>query len=147
MVAEITLGTWVKFLAKGPGNRHETGIWAPTLSSSFQAGLEPPAERSRADVYLLAQRFLWARNRVNHCEPVVFGFPLQGQMTANRKRRRLTPHQLLDDVRDLAAAMDTSVGSWVASWGDIDILLTDPLIADTLAFMDRQPWLAVEGRR
>ena len=147
VVAEIMLGTWVKLLAKGPEGRHETGLWVPTLSMAFQSGLTPSESRSRADVYLLAQRFLWARNRVNHCEPVVFGFPLPGQMTADHKRRRLTPYQLLDDVRELAASMSVTVGHWVASWTEVDTLLADPLVGDALAFMDRQPRIAVEGRR
>jgi len=147
VVAEIMLGTWVKLLAKGPGGRHETGIWIPALSSAFQGGMTPPERRGRADVYAPAQRFLWARNRVNHCEPVVFGFPLPGQMTADGKHRRLTPRQLLDDVRTLATMMDVAVGSWMASWVDADTLLADPLAGNALAFMDRQPRISLEGLR
>jgi len=147
VVAEVMLGTWVKLLGPGIGNRHETGLWVPALAACFQKGAAHQSGRPRSDVHLLAQRLLWARNRVNHCEPVVFGFPLPGQLTAARQRRRLTPHQLLDDVRALAGCMDAAVGAWVGSWSDADALLADPLLGDALAFMDRQPRIVMEGRR
>jgi hypothetical protein len=117
------------------------------LSTAFQHGVAAGQVRTRAEVFELAQRVNWARNRVNHCEPVVFGFPLPGQMTANRQRRRATPHQILDDARALATATSTPVATWLDAWSELDSLLADAQVAQALAFKDRDPGISLEGRR
>jgi hypothetical protein len=116
VVAKIMLGTWVQLLARGPRGIKEDGLWIPALSSVFQAD-RSTTPLTRIDVHGLALRLRWARNRVNHCEPVVFGFPLVGQMTRAQALRRLTPQQMLDDLRRLAFMMDPAVGCWLSSWG------------------------------
>ncbi|MDR3106799.1 MAG: hypothetical protein LBU05_01170 [Bifidobacteriaceae bacterium] len=74
VVAQVMLGTWLQLLARGATGQQETLVWAPALSQAFQADL-PTQPHTRAEAYALAQRLVWARNRVFHCEPVVFGFP------------------------------------------------------------------------
>jgi hypothetical protein len=147
VVQQVMLGTWVKLLARGPRGRYEAGIWNRALAQVFHEAVAVGTTRGRAQVYELAQHLLWARNRVGHCQPVVFGFPLVGQLTAAGQHRRLTPHQLLDDVRTLVESMSTPVGGWIKTWDEIDGLLADPLVGRALAFMDRQPRVVMEGRR
>ena len=84
---------------------------------------------------------------MNHCETVVFGFPLPGQITGAGKRRRVTPHRVLDDVRALATAMDGSVSAWLNAWTDLDQLLADSRVADALAYKSRDPGISMQGRR
>jgi hypothetical protein len=98
-------------------------------------------------VYTLAKRLNWARNRVNHCEPVIFGFPLKGQITAQGTRLRTTPHQLLDDARTLCGFMNTEVADWLGDWRDFEDLLARPQVAVALRYIDRQPGIALQGRR
>ncbi|MDR1188371.1 MAG: hypothetical protein LBK95_13105 [Bifidobacteriaceae bacterium] len=147
VVARLMLGTWVQLLAPGAGGRQEAGLWNPALAAAFQSDAEPGRTRTRSDVYALAQRLLWARNRTNHCEPVVFGFPLAGQMTASGKHRRLTPLQLLDDVRQLAGFIDSDIGAWLDTWRSSEEMLAGELAGHALAFMDHQPRVLMEGRR
>jgi hypothetical protein len=147
VVQQLTLGTWVKFLTRGPRGRYQAHIWNRALQPAFQAGSSIGVTRGRAEVHELAQHLLWARNRIGHCQPVIFGFPLVGQLTSNGQHRRLTPHQLLDDTRALIGFINEPVGQWVDTWNDIDTMLTDPLAAQALAFMDRQPRIIMEGRR
>jgi hypothetical protein len=116
------------------------------LSHAFQTDLAAQSH-TRAEVYALAQRLVWARNRVFHCEPVVFGFPLPGFRTADGRARRATPHQILDDVRGLTGMMSQVAGDWLASWTRIDQLLADPLVDAALTYMDTRSRLAMEGRR
>ena len=92
-------GTWVNLLDTGARGNYEADLWRPAISGSFQAD-QPTAPHPRAQVHALVKRMNWARNRVNHCEPVIFGFPRKGQITAQGVRLRTTPHQLLADARN-----------------------------------------------
>jgi hypothetical protein len=143
VVAHLMLGTWVQILAPGAQGRQEAVIWQPALASAFQRS-RPLA---RADAFELAQRVNWARNRVNHCEPVVFGFPLPGQVTAKGRRRRVTPQQVLDDSRELVAAVDPAVAAWIGTWAEIDGLLADPRVGAALAYKAADRGIHLEGRR
>jgi len=147
VVAQLMFGTWVQVLAPGARRCQETAIWQPALAPAFQHAVVPGQARGRAEVFELAQRVNWARNRVNHCESVVFGFPLPGQITANRQRRRATPHQVLDDARALVTAMNDQVAAWLDAWDELDALLADAQVARALAFKDRDPGISLEGRR
>jgi hypothetical protein len=147
VVAGIMLGTWVQLLAPGARRRQDAAIWKPVLATAFQRDLASGKTRTRIEVFELAQRVNWARNRVNHCEPVVFGFPLPGQLTADGERRRATPHQILDDTKALTAAMNLSVEEWLNIWANIDQLLADPRVASALAFKARDKGISLEGRR
>ncbi|MDR2564460.1 MAG: hypothetical protein LBC97_00080 [Bifidobacteriaceae bacterium] len=146
VVAQVMLGTWLQLLARGANGQQEALVWVPALSRAFQADL-PAQPHSRAQVYALAQRLVWARNRVFHCEPVVFGFPLPGFRTRDGRARRATPHQILDDVRSLAGMTSRAARDWLGSWDRIDSLLADPLADAALAYMGTRPRLAMEGRR
>lgn len=147
VVAQMMLGTWVQVLAPGARRRQEATVWQPVLAAAFQQGVAAGQVRTRAEVFELAQRVNWARNRVNHCEPVVFGFPLPGQMTATRQRRRATPHQILDDARALVAAMSGPVAAWLDAWNDMDTLLASTQVTQALASQGRDPGISLEGRR
>jgi hypothetical protein len=68
-------------------------------------------------------------------------------MTAAREHRRVTPLQMLDDVRELVGFMDTEMGAWLNAWADIETLLNDELVSQALAFMDQQSRVVMEGRR
>jgi len=146
VIAQVMLGTWVQLLGAGPNSNYDQDLWQPALEPVFQAG-DPTPARTRVEVHALAQRLNWARNRVNHCEPVVFGFPLAGQKTAAGNRRRITPHQLLDDARAIASYIDPAVGQWISSWTAIDKLLAHPRVSEALEYIDNQPGIAIDGRR
>lgn len=147
VVAQLMLGTWVQILAPGVRRLQERLIWQPVLASAFQHATTSSQVRTRAQVFELAQRLNWARNRVNHCEPVVFGFPLPGQINTTGQRRRATPQQILDDIRTLAAAMNGSVATWLDAWVELDQLLADTRVAAALALKARDPGISLEGRR
>lgn len=145
VVAELMLGTWVQMLDRGVRDQQAGAVW-PTVRSAFEND-QPASARSRTEIHTLARRFQWARNRVNHCEPVIFGFPQLGQRTPDGRSRRLTPQQLLDDLRQLAACLNPVVGDWMSEWGRIDQLLgerTAQLALDAVASDQR---VSLEGRR
>jgi hypothetical protein len=146
VVAQAMLGTWVQLLARGPRGQKEAGLWVPALSAAFQAD-QPATPHVRAEVHALAQRLNWARNRVNHCEPVVFGFPLVGQKTPGQALKRATPQQILDDTRAITAMMDEPMGRWLGTWTQIDTLLAEPIVTDALNFIAAQSRISLEGRR
>ncbi|MDR0594416.1 MAG: hypothetical protein LBG60_14430 [Bifidobacteriaceae bacterium] len=98
-------------------------------------------------MYALTQRLVGARNRVFHCEPVVFGFPLPGQLTATGKQRRVTPRQALSDFRLLITMMSPDVAAWLATWDRIDSLLADPLVGLALDYMASRSRIDLEGER
>lgn len=143
VVAQLMFGTWVQILAPGAGGRQDALIWQPVLAPVFKHS----SAHTRSQVFALAQRVNWARNRVNHCEPIVFGFPFPGRFTATGQRRRATPGQILDDARELTSAIDGSVAAWVDSWAELDQLLSDRRVADALAFKARDRGISLEGRR
>jgi hypothetical protein len=133
VVSRIMLGTWVQLLAEGIDGKQDATIWQLALKPFFCHD----ASLDRSDVFRFAQRVNWARNRVNHCEPVVFGFPLPGQKTASGQTRRLTPLQVLNDTRKLVSTINPHVAAWVNTWNDLDGLANDPLVAAALAFKAR----------
>lgn len=130
VVAQLMLGTWVSLL--GRGDRKEDGtkarfhvtIWEPALKQSFE-GIE------RRPLHNAAMSLNWARNRINHCEPVVFGFPQPGLGTPGVQLRR-APHLVLEDARLFAKHLDPGLEQWLRRWTDVDRLLENPLVEAAL---------------
>ncbi|MDR0593702.1 MAG: hypothetical protein LBG60_10705 [Bifidobacteriaceae bacterium] len=146
VVAGMMFGTWVNLLDTGARGNYEADLWRPVISGVFQAD-QPTAPHPRAQVHALAKRMNWARNRVNHCEPVIFGFPRKGQITAQGLRLRTTPHQLLDDARTLCGFISPETAAWLAGWHQFEDVLATQQVAEALRYIDRQPGIALQGRR
>ncbi|MDR1441182.1 MAG: hypothetical protein LBJ02_02125 [Bifidobacteriaceae bacterium] len=146
VVAEMMFGIWVNLVDRGARGNYEADIWAPAVAAAFQAD-RPPTPHARSEVHALAKRLNWARNRVNHCEPVIFGFPRKGQITAQGTRLRTTPHQLLDDARTLCGFMSPEAAAWLGDWQEFEDLLAHPQVSEALRYIDGQPGMALQGRR
>ena len=128
VVAQVMLGTWVGLLDRGStlvgGGRadYERNLWDPVLINVFSAGGQAPV---RQDVHTLALRLNWARNRVNHCEPVVFGFPQRGQTGTKGTQIRRSPSRLLKDAHDLLHLVDPDLAVWLRGWTVVHSLAGD----------------------
>jgi hypothetical protein len=128
VVAQLMLGAWVDLLDRGERGQYVDELWL-VLRPVFRAG---ERELDRFAVHSLAKRFNWARNRVNHCEPVVFGFPLVGERSRDGRQRRLAPAVLLEDVRTLADLVDPAVAAWLRDCDAVDRLVAHPLAGRAL---------------
>jgi hypothetical protein len=113
IIAQVMLGTWVNLLGRGDkkvdGSRayYVRDLWEPAL----KLGLSAP----RRDVAQLAQRVNWARNRISHCEPVVFGFPMPGLGTDGIQVRR-SPALIFADVQKLLRFTTSNFAGWLDRW-------------------------------
>lgn len=136
VVAQLMLGTWVSLLGKGDRKRDGTkarfdrSFWAPALQHTFNTADRKALHRS-------AMSLNWARNRINHCEPVVFGFPQPGLGTAGVQLRR-APRLVLEDARSLVGHLDVDLKQWMRRWSEIDTLLMDPLMEAALDHIERE---------
>jgi len=63
----------------------------------------------------LRERINWARNRISHCEPVVFGLPMPGLGTG-RIRVRRSPALMFADVRTLLQLTTSDFAGWLDRW-------------------------------
>lgn len=141
VVANVMLGTWVNLL--GAGENREDGssvsyssvLWEPALRSAFPL--------PRREIARIAQRVNWARNRISHCEPVVFGFPMPGLGDGTAQVRR-SPGLILNDVRVLVSTVAPGLGLWMDRWDETEELLTSPLLKDALDFIARDPGVTLE---
>lgn len=146
IVAQLMLGAWTSLLDRGgslaQGGRadYESHLWKPALEVAFSAnGLVP----TRAEVHSLAQSINWARNRINHCEPVVFGFPQRGHSGTARVQDRHSPARVLDDMRKMMGYIDLPLQSWLKQWGDVDALVDNPKVSLALTYASSLPQVRV----
>lgn len=120
VVAEVMLGFWTNLLQNPASGDHER-IWREALAAVFNQRRDVAAW-NRHDAMQLVQRLNWARNRVNHCESVVFGFPQKG-VRPNGKQLRLPPEMILDDCRRLIGRFGSDLHAWISSSSATDALL------------------------
>ena len=125
VVAELMLGFWASLLQTPAGGQHQQ-LWTDALSGAFNSRTGLPPWR-RHDAMLVCKRLNWARNRVNHCESVIFGFPQKG--IVQQKQLRLPPLMILEDCRRVVGRFDSDVEGWMGS---------STTIADLLAQQDVQ---------
>lgn len=135
VVTQLMFGTWTNLLDRG-GTRadgtkanYADDLWKPALSTQFKYG-----SPTQQQVHTLTKRLNWARNRINHCESVVFGFPQPGQRGRSSKQIRRSPALLLQDARNLVGYTDPAMQTWLGKWTDIDQLLADPLAQAAIAY-------------
>lgn len=76
VVARLMFGAWASLLGRGATKVDGTSatyvatIWEQALKDGFKdVGV------TRKELRSTAMSLNWARNRISHCEPVVFGFP------------------------------------------------------------------------
>ncbi len=134
VVAQLMLGTWSGLLDRGgvtsePGDQtvladYESLLWTPALARAFTDRGRGAGISRRSDASRLVRSVGWARNRVNHCESVVFGIPQPGQ--GSDKQLRKTPGRVLEDVLVLARHLDSDVAEWIAGWPTPRRLIEDP---------------------
>lgn len=142
VVAQLMFGTWVSLL--GRGGRRPDGAKAAFASTVWQPALQQAFPRStRRDVHRLAMRLNWARNRINHCEPVVFGFPQPGTGQDGMQIRR-SPRLVLEDARELAEHLDSDLSDWLRRWNAVTALVGDPRAAAALDHVASDPHVALE---
>lgn len=130
VIAQLMFGSWASLLGRGGSKEDGTSaryiatIWEPALSSAFQ-------NVTRGELRRAAMSLNWARNRISHCEPVVFGFPQPG-LGSNGLQVRRAPHLVLEDARAFAAHLDHDLSLWLRKWHEIDHLLAEPLVHTAL---------------
>jgi len=130
VIAQLMFGSWSSLLGRGGPKQDGTSagypatIWKPALESGFRDVTRTEARRA-------AMSLNWARNRISHCEPVVFGFPQPGLGETGTQVRR-APSLVLEDARAFTAYFDPALSAWMRKWNEIDRLLEDPLVSDAL---------------
>lgn len=128
MVAELTMGFWAKLLATPGDADHASTIWSAGVSQVFnQQHVGDAVQWSQHDAMKICQRLTWARNRVNHCESVVFGFPQKG-MRHKGKQLRLSPKLILENCRSLAGRFDPNLEQWMRDSAVADELMEHPSV-------------------
>lgn len=120
VVAELMLGFWATLLQNPRSGDHER-LWLDALEPAFNSRPDV-AVWSRHDAMLIVQRLNWARNRVNHCESVVFGFPQKG--FGKSSQLRLPPTMILDDCRRVVGRFGSDLQDWVNTSTPTDALLS-----------------------
>jgi hypothetical protein len=125
-------GAWASLLGRGATKEDGTSatyvatIWEPALKDGFKdVGV------TRKELRSTAMSLNWARNRISHCEPVVFGFPQPGIGRPGVQVRR-APRLVLEDARVFAGYLDPDVGAWLRRWNEVESLLSDPLLEAAL---------------
>jgi hypothetical protein len=132
VVAELMLGFWSGLL-QTPAGGHHRQLWTDALDAAAfntRTGLSP---WSQHDAMLVCKRLNWARNRVNHCESVVFGFPQKGMVQG--KQLRLPPQMILEDCRRVVSRFNSDLEDWMSASSTADGLLAEPAV--------HQAWLHI----
>lgn len=140
VVAELMLGFWTSLLQTPGDADHSATIWAVGgVEAAFNrrsAGGQAPW--SQHDAMRVCQRLTWARNRVNHCESVVFGFPQKG-IRHQKRQLRLPPRMILEDCRRLVGRFDSDIESWMRTSAVVDHYLADPGAAAAWTEVEQRP--------
>lgn len=118
---------------------HEEGTPTPPVLMWISSPLTRNEQRC-ADSSRRTQRLNWARNRVNHCESVVFGFPQPGQ--AQGIQLRHSPAGIIEDCRVLVGRFSGEVEAWMRASTAVDQLVAHPLAQQALAYSARQSGLS-----
>ncbi|GAA4374103.1 hypothetical protein GCM10023166_25480 [Paeniglutamicibacter cryotolerans] len=151
LVAELRMGAWKNLLGKGGYASGVSVKYADTLWSgdsglggvfkARDAMTEPP---SFEQVSALVQRFVAARNRISHCEPVVFGFP-QPKKTKSGKLQRRTAAGLIADMRLLYSFIHPELEDWIFSQEATNTLLRKPLLLQVENYLKQQENVHISG--
>lgn len=137
VVAALMLGFWTALLRAPRDVDHEATLWTPALDGCFNGARQPSAAVwTMAQTQKRCQRLNWARNRVNHCESVVFGFPQPGQ--AQGIQLRHSPAGIIEDCRVLVGRFSGEVEAWMRASTAVDQLIAHPLAQQALAYSANQ---------
>lgn len=143
VVAQLMFGAWASLLGRGATKEDGTSaryiatIWEPALRDAFGNDV------TRKELRSTAMSLNWARNRISHCEPVVFGFPQPGIGQPGVQVRR-APHLVLEDARAFAAHIDPDLATWLRRWNDIVRLLADPLLDAALDHIAKEDAVSLQ---
>lgn len=136
ILSHLPMSFWVKLLEQPGDADHHTTIWEAGVAHLFNSG--DTVTWNRKVAMRVCQRLIWARNRVNHSEPVVFGFPQKG-IRHEGKQVRVSARTIIEDCRVVTGRFDEHLGEWMRSLTELDELLDDPLTV--------QAWASVRERR
>ena len=137
VVASLMMGFWAGLLRTPRDVDHEATLWTPALEHCFNDRRGSDAsELTMSAAQKILQRVNWARNRVNHCESVVFGFPQPGQLQGGQLR--FSPASIVEECRALVGRFSPEVEEWMRSSTAIDNLLTDPVAQQALNYSATQ---------
>lgn len=131
VVAELMLGFWSGLLQTPAGGQHQR-LWTDALDGAFNTRAGLP-QWTRHDAMLVCKRLNWARNRVNHCESVVFGFPQKGMVQS--RQLRLPPAMILEDCRKVIGRFGSHLQDWMTTSTAAADLLNKPEV--------HQAWLHI----
>ena len=141
VVSRLPMSFWAKLLENPGDAKHSETVWAAGVDEVFNAQGLPHWTQRQA--MRMCQRLQWARNRVNHCESVVFGFPQKG-IRHDNKQLRLSPHLIVENCRQLAGRFDPMMEEWMRSVTEIDDLLNDASIHKARSMIDSRPGIITE---
>lgn len=145
MVAELMMGFWAQLLAEPGDADHESTIWLAGVNQVFnQQHTSDAVEWSQHDAMTICQRLTWARNRVNHCESVIFGFPQKG-IRHNGKQLRLSPKLILENCRRLAGRFDSDFEQWMRDSTNADELLNHPSVISAWSETEKRSNVVTEN--
>lgn len=138
VVATLMMGFWASLLRTPHDVDYEETLWVPALRGCFNNKLQScyPV-LTMSDAQKICQRLNWARNRVNHCESVVFGFPQPGQVQGGQLR--YSPASIVEECRALVGRFSTDVEAWMRASTSVDALIADPAAQHALTFSTGQP--------
>ncbi|WP_032402303.1 MULTISPECIES: hypothetical protein [Nocardiaceae] len=137
VVAALMMGFWAGLLRTPRDVDHEATLWVPALEKCLNDRRDPLApELTMSAAQKILQRLNWARNRVNHCESVIFGFPQPGQRQGGQLR--YAPASIIEECRTLVGRFSTDVEAWMRSSTAIDDLIADSAAQNALAYSSAQ---------
>lgn len=137
IIAELMMGFWAALLRQPGDAQHLQTLWSPALNGCFNQNRQSHQQVWQMhDALKVCQRLNWARNRVNHCESVVFGFPQPGQ--GQGVQIRYSPGAIVQECRALVGRFDREVEAWMRSSSAVDHLIAAPAAKQALAYSASQ---------
>ena len=135
VVARLMLGFWTGLLDAGGYYGSEPQAFKADYEQSFRSTLQRAFHGGRAEARTATARFTreWVhsiatvmqdlRNRAAHHEPLVGGFPLNGQKDRHGNPTRLTVRQGREAYLLLARMINRDLGAWLAANSTVPALL------------------------
>lgn len=152
LIAELKMGAWRNLLSKGSYSggvsvKYDQTLWPGDngINAAFKARFGMATAPDFAQISSLVQRFVSARNRISHCEPVVFGFP-QSKKTKGNKPIRRTVGGIVHDIRLLYSFIHPDLEAWVLGHTELNALLLNVQLTQVENYLIKQERVQLSGR-
>lgn len=152
LIAELKMGAWRNLLSKGSyasgtSVKYDQNLWPGDkgLNTVFKARTGMATPPDFAQISSLVQRFVGARNRISHCEPIVFGFP-QTKTTKAGKPIRRTVIGIVHDMRMLYSFIHPELEGWVLDHKELNALLHNPQLIAVENYLINHENVHLSGR-